>query len=455
MTESDRIEYASLLKEEGFQCSCGRVHRAGVKTVKLGGRALDELPEVLRMLHVKKPMVVSGPFTFPAAGQPVLKRLDENGIPYSVFVLEKNGPDKLQPDDGAVEQVCARFDPSCDVILAVGSGSLNDICKGAATKLGVLQLTVGTAPSMDGYVSASASLEVRKTKATVPTNPPAAVICDTRLMEKAPMRLLWAGVGDMAAKVTALGEWKIVSVLFGEHYCETIAKMVRRAIDQTFAGAEKLLSRDPDAVRTMGEGLVLSGLCMNFEGTSRPASGLDHYFSHCWEMMKIAHGEPYDLHGIYVGIGTLIELRLMEKLLTYRPDRERLLEAAAGFDPEAWKNRLFRLFGDTAEGFVRLAEQTQNNALKTRLAHFDAIEEKWDDVCEILKQTLEEGRRLEPAMERLGMPLRPKDVGFTGKEVRETFIVTRDVRDKYLLSSLIWDLGLADEFADWLEREYA
>ena len=449
------MDIASLMKEEGFQCSCGRTHRAGVRIVKLGDHAFNELPQVLETLHAKKPMVVSGPFTFPAAGRQVCEKLAESGVPYSLYVLEKNGPDKLQPDDKAVDRVFEHFDPSCDLILAVGSGSLNDICKGAATRLRVPQLTVGTAPSMDGYVSASASLEVHKTKATVPTNPPAAVICDTQLMENAPMRLLWAGVGDIAAKVTALGEWKIVSIVFGEHYCETIAGIVRQAIDKTFEGAEKLLSRDPDAVLTVGEGLLLSGLCMNFEGTSRPASGLDHYFSHCWEMMKIERGEPYDLHGIYVGIGTLIELRLMEKLLSYKPDRERVLQAAASFDPETWKNRLFRLFGDTAEGFVALAEKTGNNTFEARMARFDAIEKNWEAVCEVMKQTVEAGRMLEPVMERLGMPRHPKDVGFSGEEVRETFIVTRDVRDKYLLSSLIWDLGLMDEFASWLEREYA
>ena len=455
MIEFDHLEIASLIREDGFQCSCGKTHRAGIRALKIGDGVLASLPEVLKTLGSAKPMVIAGPHTFPAAGQKVCGILEKNGIPYSLLVLEQNGPDKLQPDEEAVREAVEKIDPSCDLVVAVGSGSVNDVCKAASTKLRLPQLTVGTAPSMDGYVSASASLELRRTKSTVMTNAPAGVILDTSLIEKAPMRLLWAGVGDIAAKVTALCEWKIVSLILNEDYCGTIAGIVRRSIDRTFEGAEKLLNRDPEAVTTVAEGLVLSGLCMNFAGNSRPASGLEHYFSHCWEMMRLAKGEPYDLHGIYVGIGTLIELKIMEKLIGITPTREQAEKAAARFDPETWKNRLFRLFGDTAEGFLKLEEKTQKNAFEGRMKRVDAIIENWDAIRSLMEEAVEEGKRIEPAMVRLGMPVRPSAVGFSAAEVRDAFIVSRDVRDKYLLSSLIWDIGLTDEFASWLECEYA
>ena len=88
------------------------------------------------------------------------------------------------------------------------------------------------------------------------------------------------------------------------------------------------------------------------------------------------------------------------------------------------------------------------------MKRFRAIEAHWDENCAILKDTVEKGKRLLPVMEKLGMPVRPADLGFDGAQVRETFIVSRDVRDKYLLSSLIFDLGLTDEFAAYLEKEY-
>ena len=449
------MDMHTLIEQGGFQCSCGKFHRTGVRAVELGRHVLDTLPAVLQKLGSKKPMVVAGPFTYPAAGRAVTSTLEQAGIPYSLYVFEKNGPDKLQPDGESVALLKDQCDSSCDLILAVGSGSLNDICKAAATELDLPQLTVGTAPSMDGYVSASASLELHRTKATVMTNAPLGVILDTALMEKAPERLLWAGFGDIAAKVTALCEWKMVSLIFREDYCETIAGLVRRSIDKTCEGAGKLMSRDPDAVETVAEGLLLSGLCMNFAGNSRPASGLEHYFSHCWEMMQLEKGEPYDLHGIYVGVGTLIELRIMEKLVRYKPDRARVIRANKRFDRKAWKDRLFRLFGDTAEGFLALDEKTRHNDPAVRLEHADRIIARWTELKRLMKQAIREGKKLKPLMEQLKMPVKPSDLGFTSDKVRDAFIVSRDVRDKYLLSSLIWDLGLMDEFAAWLEREYA
>ncbi|MBP5224899.1 MAG: sn-glycerol-1-phosphate dehydrogenase [Lachnospiraceae bacterium] len=455
MADLDRLDLPTLIGQGGFQCSCGKFHPTGVRVVELGSRVLEKLPEVLEKLGAKKPMVVAGPFTYAAAGRAVLDILERAGIPYSLYVFEKNGPDKLQPDNKAVALLKDRTDSSCDLILAVGSGSLNDICKAAATELGLPQLTVGTAPSMDGYVSASASLELDHTKATVKTNAPLGVICDTDLMEKAPERLLWAGFGDIAAKVTALCEWKMVSLVFKEDYCETIAGLVRRSVDKTCEGAGKLMARDPDAVQTVGEGLLLSGLCMNFAGNSRPASGLEHYFSHCWEMMQLEKGEAYDLHGIYVGVGTLIELKLMKKLLRYKPTLARVEKAARSFDPVAWKNRLFRLFGSTAEGFLVLEEKTRKNDFSGRMERAQKIIAHWDELKALMRQALKEGKKLQPLMEKLGMPVKPADLGFGAETVRDAFIVSRDVRDKYLLSSLIWDLGLMDEFAAWLEREYS
>ena len=67
---------------------------------------------------------------------------------------------------------------------------------------------------------------------------------------------------------------------------------------------------------------------MAFAEISRPASGLEHYFSHMWEMMALERGEPYDLHGIQVGVGTLLTLRIYQKLLSVEERELLYLEAA-------------------------------------------------------------------------------------------------------------------------------
>ena len=78
------------------------------------------------------------------------------------------------------------------------------------------------------------------------------------------------------------------------------------SLQKIMAAAPRLMSRDPDAVQPIAEGLVTAGLAMAYAQVSRPASGLEHYFSHVWEMQALERGVPYDLHGIQVGVGTML-----------------------------------------------------------------------------------------------------------------------------------------------------
>ena len=403
------------------------------------------MPEALEKLTVRRPMIVSGPFAFPAVGEKVCMVLDRAGIEYSTFIFESNGTKKLQPNNEAVAEIIKNFNPACDALLSVGSGSVNDVCKAAATKLKVPQLTVGSAPSMDGYTSASASLEINNTKATVPVNAPVGILCDVELMAQAPMRLLWAGLGDMAAKTCSLYEWEMASVVMGEHYCPYIADLVKLSCERTFSGAPDLPERDLDSVQAVIEGLILSGVCMSYVNSSRPASGLEHYFSHCWEMMAIARGREYDLHGIYVGIGTIITLHIFKKLRQLSPDRTRAEKAAADFDRDVWEARLRRVFRGTAESFIALEDKLHKNDRDNRMQRVDRILENWDRLVEILEKA-PDPEEIEAVLRSSGMPTRASEIGLSAEDVADAFVCSRDTRDKYLTSSLIWDIGYMDEF---------
>ena len=55
-------------------------------------------------------------------------------------------------------------------------------------------------------------------------------------------------------------------------------------------------------------------------------------------------------------------------------------------------------------------------------------------------------------MAATSMPMKPSDIGVPMQDVVDAFIGSRDIRDKYLSCSLLWDLGLTDEFAKILEK---
>lgn len=445
MKKAEIFDFEKLTTSGEIDCACGQKHSTDMKILTVGRGVIEQLPDALRKLNVRRPMIVSGPFSFPAVGKKVCAVLDEADFVYSVFVFERNGAKKLQPNEEAVAEIVKNYDPACDILLSVGSGSIGDVCKAAATELNVPQFTVGSAPSMDGYTSASASLELNNTKATVNVNAPVGVLCDVEFMAQAPMRLLWAGLGDMAAKTCSLCEWEMASIITGEHYCPDTADMVKLCCERSLSGAPGIPARSLDSVQAVIEGLLLSGVCMSYVNSSRPASGLEHYFSHCWEMMAIARGQEYDLHGIYVGIGTVITLNIFKKLRQLQPDRTRAEEAAAAFSRGAWEARLRRVFKGTAESFISLEDTLCKNDETRRMQRVDRILENWDTLVKTLEKA-PDPEELEAVLRRSGMPTRASEIGLGADDVADAFVCSRDTRDKYLTSSLIWDIGYMDEF---------
>jgi glycerol-1-phosphate dehydrogenase [NAD(P)+] len=86
--------------------------------------------------------------------------------------------------------------------------------------------------------------------------------------------------------------------------------------------AEGLLKRDPEAVKAVFEGLVIGGVAMAYAGVSRPASGVEHYFSHVWDMRGVEFGTQVDLHGIQCAMATLKAVVLYEAVKTLRAAHE-------------------------------------------------------------------------------------------------------------------------------------
>ena len=61
-----KIDFDALTSPAGIECSCGKTHRAEMPLLKLGRGLIKEVPGYLCKLGYKKPMVVSGPYSFEA-----------------------------------------------------------------------------------------------------------------------------------------------------------------------------------------------------------------------------------------------------------------------------------------------------------------------------------------------------------------------------------------------------
>ena len=438
---------AELIDPRGYDCECGRRHAVQIRYVKTGRGVLGCVPEMVSALGAKKPFVLCDRNTYEAAGRKVCEILEAAGIPHVLYVAPREKP---APDEWLLGNALMRLDRSCDLILGVGSGVINDTCKELAFKTGRLNAIVGTAPSMDGFASATSSMELDHVKVSLNNQCPQGILLDADVLAQAPMRMLWAGYGDMVAKYVAICEWRITNLITGEYYCESIAQMMRAALKKISDNADKLVRRDPDAVLHVADGLVIAGLGMAFAGCSRPASGLEHYFSHMWEMMALERGLPYDLHGIQVGVGTVMTMRLYAFIRKQRPDRARMEAHAAAFDRAAWEAQVRRIFGKAADEIIRVEDQQRKNDPERLKKRIDAICAHWDDILRIIEEELPDYGALYAQMKATGMPTEPADMDLSEADVVDAYLGSRDIRDKYLSCSMLWDMGLETEAADYL-----
>ena len=433
-----------LLNPEGIRCSCGKIHRCGLKYFKSETGAVESVPEALAALGKKKPFVVMDHNTKKAAGDLVCAVLDRAKIPYVPFVFP--GTEKMEPDEYAVGSLIMAYDPSCDVLLAVGSGVINDCCKVAAHAAHVPSMVVATAPSMDGYCSNSASMIQNHIKVSLYNACPEAIVADTEIVRNAPDIMLKAGLGDMLAKYVSVCEWRISHEVHGDPYCEEIAELVRSSLKRVVDGADGLMRREPAAAEAVLEGLVISGIAMAFAEISRPASGLEHYFSHLWEMQALQRSVPSDLHGIQVGVGTLLTLWIYENILNNETvDIARAERVIPEFDQAKWEQDVREIFGPLADSIFEIEAKAKKNSPEGHAERLAKIIDKWDYIREVIREELPERQQILELMDRCKMPLYPSDLGISEADMRAALRGSREIRDKYLTSSLLWDLGLLED----------
>jgi len=303
---------------------------------------------------------------------------------------------------------------------------------------------------MDGYASATSSMERGGLKISLPSKCPNAVVGDIDILKHAPLPLLQAGLGDMLAKYVSICEWRIAHLICGEYYCEEIAALVRGALHKCVDHAEGLLRREDTAVAAVFEGLVITGLAMAYAGMSRPASGIEHYFSHIWDMRGAAFGTKTDLHGRQCAAGTLLAVKVYEKLGQILPDREKALDYARQFDYSAWSKTLRTLCGRGAEEMIALESREGKYDLAKHRARLEKILINWDGILKIIEEELPGSDRIRVLLDTVGAPKTPAELGIDESILADTFRATKDIRDKYVLSRLAWDLGMIDKLAEML-----
>ena len=300
-----------------YSCACGKSHKVDIQAIRVGSGVMQELPGILRDLGASHIFLVADNYTYEAAGRQVEQLLDQAGLAYHKRVFQTETP--LVPNEYALGSVLAAMTSQDDMLLAVGSGTLNDVTKYVSARTGIPYVIAATAPSMDGYASTVAPTILDGFKTTLPAVYPAAIVADVDILKDAPMPMLTAGFGDIIGKFTSLADWWLSHQLNGEYYCPEVAGVIEAAVETCAANAQALAQREPQAIQAVTEALILSGLAMGMVGVSRPASGAEHQMAHYWEMDALRRGEEHPLHGNAVGVGTVLAASLYEMAAEYLP----------------------------------------------------------------------------------------------------------------------------------------
>ena len=422
-----------------FECSCGKTHKTPLSYADISSGAIEKLPLVMKKLGVNRAYLIADENTYEAAGKTARKLLENAGIGVTVHLLGvEDGFERPEPTEQTLGNLVMGYDAKCGAITGVGGGVVNDMGK-LLSKLGhIPYIYIPTAPSMDGYVSDSSSVIYNGVKSSVPSKCPDALICDTDIIAKAPKKLVLAGIGDMAAKLVSICEWRISALVTGEYYCDQVADIMRKYCRLVLRNAEAAVNGDREAIKSIAEGLTLAGTAMTFAGVSRPASGVEHYYSHLWDMRCLFEKRQCELHGIQVGIGTVLSLRKYEKLKDIKPDPKKAADAAKNFDRKKWESGVREYFGPSADTIIKLEDKEGKYDPEKVLQRQKVIFENWDKILQIVGEELITAKQLEELFVKIGHPTRPEQIGENGETAFEH---TGDIRDKYILSRLLYDIG--------------
>jgi glycerol-1-phosphate dehydrogenase [NAD(P)+] len=107
----------------------------------------------------------------------------------------------------------------------------------------------------------------------------------------------------MVAKLTAIEDWELSHEQTGEYISEYAAALNRTAADLVISSARSIKNLEKKGLKNLIEALVFSGIAVSIAGSSRPASGSEHLFSHA---LKILYPEKTSLHGEECAVGSIV-----------------------------------------------------------------------------------------------------------------------------------------------------
>jgi len=416
------MNFEELLKEK--VCACGKTHTCAIRHIVIKQGANKELGALLG--DYQNVLLVADTNTYAACGEVIKAQIGQRLEGEHVFVREG----LVIPNEEACAEVFAKITEKTDLIVGVGSGVIQDICKYVSFERKLPYYIVATAPSMDGYASVGAAMIMGGMKVTYSAHVPEVIIGDIDVLKDAPMEMIQSGYGDILGKYSCLNDWKLARVIRDEYFCPTVYDLTMDMVVKTRDLGERLLARDPQAIETLMEAIVGVGVAMALVGNSRPASGSEHHLSHFFEIVGILNDEPYFMHGTDVVYSSIYTQRIREQILA--------LDAPAAhkaMSREKWEENIRRIYGKIADSVIALQEKMGWYREDRSAVHA----EKWQEIRKVLLEA-PSSEQMTKYVESIGLDAAQFEAMYGKEKIADALKFGKDLKDRYSVLWLYYDL---------------
>lgn len=377
--------------------------------------------------------VVADRATHAAMGARVAAALEPLG-PIDTVILEHP-----HADMAAVRSLAERL-KDADGVVAVGSGTINDLCKYVTGLDGRRYCVFGTAASMNGYTSTTASITLDSgLKVSLPSHAPSGCFVDLAVSAAAPAYLAAAGFGDCLVRSVAQVDWWMSHRVLGTPYFEipyTLQKADEVLLNRRAAGLPR---GDVSAHGYLHRVLTLCGLGISFTGMSNHGSMGEHQISHYIDCFAgVRH--PGTLHGQQVGVASLTMARLQQQMLA---DPRPPVILPTRVDPDGMARRMGPDVAAQclAEFRAKAFDEAGADQFNARLAAL------WPALRRELSRFIIPVDEMQRLLAAAGGPLTAADLGLDAGFYREAVVHCREMRNRFSFLDIAADARTLDSFA--------
>ena len=399
----------------------------------------------------QRAIIVADTNTWEVAGRDVEASLTAAGIAQDaphIFAAED-----FYAEWQHVETLKARLSATDAIAIAVGSGVLNDLTKYTSHLLGRKYMCVGTAASMDGYTAFGASITKDGNKQTFDCPAPYGFVMDPVIAAAAPKELAASGYADLIAKIPAAADWMLADTMGAEKIDDFALGLVQDGLRESLAAPADIYAGDVAKTEALAEGLLMSGFAMQAIQSSRPASGTEHQFSHCWDMEDLCFEGKHVSHGFKVGIGTLVSTASIEFLL--EKDLENLDVDSCVAAWKSWEDtemEIRNVFAGKPGHLARGLAETRGKYCdgETLRGQLEALKAAWPTLKEKIRCQIIPCDEVRENLRLVGAPYEPEHIGVSRERLRKTLSYIPYMRSRFANIDVIYRCGYMAELTEHL-----